>query len=209
MDVLIKNQDVLLYLLKYIQKYNYFNLCENEDNDSFIILYYLSHCCKGIREIIIDKKNNFPKIKYLMFYYKKNIILPNLKNELIELNNRKILLENQIYILPIQLDLIQSDFTDRKIIYINYKNKIIHHKDCNYSYSYNEFFPEDTKNLESMKKYFKQIDFKNEDNINNFISFKDYIKYYYILMNFKICNNSINCKCLHNKIQNYFRDINK
>jgi hypothetical protein len=155
MDLLLSNEDVLVYLLQYIHSYTYKNYLENiyEINSYKNIIFTLCHTSKYFRNKIEDKKYNFPTIKLLMIQYKKEIVLPRLLNELDELNKRKPILEKYIKIIPIQLEILENN---EDIIYINYINKTIHHKDCTNSFTslINEYYPDDNINLHKMEIIF-------------------------------------------------------
>ena len=204
MELLFENEDTLLVLMKYIENYYYTHSCKS-DNISIshslpnLILLTLCHTCKDFREIILDKRYNFPKIDELILTYKRAVVLPRLKNELKSINERKPILENTLRFLPSKLNILEHKTRDD--IYINYNQKTIHHKECCKSFTPSQYYPNDTSNLKRMNRYFKEIKFENKDKITNFTSFEIYIKNHYIFINFKICNNSNICKCLHNEIQ--------
>ena len=204
MELLFENEDTLLCLMKYIQNYYYIN-SSITDNIAItpslpnLMLLTLCHTCKDFREIILDKRYEFPKIDELILTYRRAVILPRLENELKRINERKPILEDTLRFLPIKLNILEHKTRDD--IYINYSQKTIHHKECCKSFTWRPNYPNDTSNLGIMNRYFKEIEFENKDKITNFTSFEIYIKNYYIFMNFKICKNSNVCKCLHNEIQ--------
>lgn len=206
MELLFENEDILLNLMKYIQKYNFYNMIEdtNDIKRPLEILFILSHTCKNFRNMILDKKYNFPKIKDLMIFYKREIVLPRLEQELFNINKRKPILEKALINLPIQLDILEN--VKENNIYINYVKKTLHHNDCNYSFTPNDYYPNDNYNLDRMNAYFKKNNFNNKDKITNFTSFDIYMKNYCMFMNFKICDNSVVCKCLKKEIQNYLHN---
>ena len=150
MNLLLLNEDTLVYLLQYIHSYTYKNYLENtnEINSYKNIIFTLCHTSKYFRNKIQDKKYNFPTIKSLMIQYKKEIVLPKLLNELDELNKRKPILEKYIKYIPIQLEILENN---ENIIYINYVKQTIHHRDCTYSFTPNEYYQNDNINLERMK----------------------------------------------------------
>tara|TARA_B100001248_G_C27375952_1_gene454288 strand:+ start:691 stop:1320 length:630 start_codon:yes stop_codon:yes gene_type:complete len=203
MKLLLENEDALLNLMKYIQKYNFYNMIEDTTDIKrpLEMLFILSHTCKDFRNIILDKKYNFPKINDLMIFYKREIILPRLKQEFENMNKRRPILEKALTNLPIQLDILEN--RKKNNIYINYVKKTIHLRNCIYSFHANDYYPNDEHNLNKMKVYFEKYNFNNEDKITNFTSFDIYTKNYCMFMNFKICDNSIVCKCLNKEIQDY------
>ena len=207
MELLFENNDTLIYLLKII----YDEKCKQQVNNSELqimsrikiykeygerisMLYKLCHTSRDLRKIIL---NNFQPIKMLMLEYKRLIILPKLSNELKIINNRKFELENRLKILPMELMIerdIQFNFCK---IYINYKNKKIHYSDCNYC-NVNE-----NMNLQMNK-------FKNDNKIDfdltNPITLNKLIENFYYFVNFKICNNSQICKCLHKEVKDILQN---
>lgn len=208
MNMLFDNEDTLIYLTMYIHKYNFYNMIENSNEIilPFEMLYNLLHTSKHFREIILDKKNKFPNIETIMLQYKREIVLPKFKQELIDISKRKPIVESKLKNIPLQLEILEN--RDKKKIYINYVKKTIHYSDCNYSFHPNDYYPNDNYNLEKMEKFFKENNYSNKDKISNFETFDIYMKNYYMFSNFKICNNSCICKCLNNEIKNYLKKMN-
>lgn len=201
MDLLLSNEDALVYLFQYIHSYTCKNYLENtnEINSYKNIIFILCHTSKYFRNKIQEKKYNFPTIKSLMIQYKKEIVLPKLLNELDELNKRKPILEKYIKYIPIQLEILENN---ENIIYFDYVNQTIHHRDCTYSFTPNEYYPDDNINLERMKLFFKENNFKNEKQITNFLSMENFIKNKHLFYNFRYCNKTLICKCLNKEIKN-------
>ena len=77
MDILFDNEDSIVSLLTYINKYNFYNMIEetSEISRSLEMLYNLCHTCKIFREIILNKKYKFPSINSIMIRYKRENII--------------------------------------------------------------------------------------------------------------------------------------
>ena len=119
------------------------------------------------------------------------------------LNKRKPLIETKLKHIPLQLKILENRHKNN--IYINYLKKTIHYRDCNYSFSPNDYYPNDNYNLQKMEKFFKENNYNNKDNISNFTSLDIYLKNYYLFANFKLCNNSCICKSLNNEIKDHLK----
>jgi hypothetical protein len=195
MELLLENNDTLICLLNYIKNYNYYNYDDEEENkyiDPNIVLYILCHTNHYFRHSISNEKNEFPKIKNLMINYKEQIIIPKLKEELKEIENRKYILENSLKILPIKMKILRNSNLNK--IYINYKTQIIHYEHCNY-YSVLDYVDKELNKIMNHKNL----------KLPNPLSLDKYLENYSFFINFKICDNSLICKCLYNEIQNSLR----
>ena len=53
-----------------------------------------------------------------------------------------------------------------------------------------------------MKLFFKENNFKNEDQVTNFLSIRNFIKNKHLFYNFRYCNKTLICKCLNKEIKN-------
>ena len=201
MELLLENNDTLIYLLNYIKNYNYHNYDDEEENkyiDPNIVLYILCHTNHYFREIISNEKNEFPKIKNLMINYKEQIIIPKLKEELKQIDNRKHVLENSLKMLPIKMKILRN--SNLYNLNVNYKTRIIHYKYCNH-YGIEDYVD---KEMNQIMNYMNHKNLK----LPNPLSLDKYLENYSFFLNFKICDNSLICKCLYNEIQNIFSKNN-
>jgi hypothetical protein len=52
------------------------------------------------------------------------------------------------------------------------------------------------------KLFFKENNFKNKEQITNFMSIKNFVKNKHLFYKFKYCNKTLVCKCLNKEIKN-------
>ena len=96
--------------------------------------------------------------------------------------------------LPIKMKILRN--SNLYHLNVNYKTRIIHYKYCNH-YGIEDYVDKE------MNKIMNYMNHKNLK-LPNPLSLDKYLENYSFFINFKICDNSLICKCLYNEIQNIF-----